>query len=305
MGQPRPKAFRVDGDPHKLLSELVEVVGAGRVDFTEAVKALYAAPPKEENGLGNDEELCGLIEEMAVTDQANTGDLKAYKENLSRKLVSKLQRQRAWERKQAAAEKRATAARKAAAAAKPRKRRGAALLRAMRRRRAAEGVEEPHAAAPAIDDHAVAAVAPEPAELPVAPIAVGDPPPLRVAPPVAVGDWRVVAAPGGWLRYNPTLCRLDAHCACHAACKMDRALRKGPVGLLCARLAAGFELPDRAAHNDLKRVLSHGDAFARRVEAREELRRLRVTHGGIYSEILEQEHGQRGEGGEPAALACH
>ena len=103
-GQPRPKAFRVDGDPHQLLSELVEVVGAGRVDFTEAVKTLYAAPPMEENGLEHDEELCGLIEEMAVTDQANTGDLKAYKEDLSRKLVSTLQRQRAWERKQAAFE---------------------------------------------------------------------------------------------------------------------------------------------------------------------------------------------------------
>ena len=59
-GQPRPKAFRVDGDPHKLLSELVEVVGAGRVDFTEAVITLYAAPPKEENGLGTTKSYAGL-----------------------------------------------------------------------------------------------------------------------------------------------------------------------------------------------------------------------------------------------------
>jgi hypothetical protein len=175
----------VGGDPHKLVLELVEVVGAGRGDFTEAVKALYAAPPKETDGLGSDEELCGLIEEMAVTDQANTGDLKPCNEDLSGKLVSKLQRQRAWERKQAAAENRSRAAR--TADPRLRKRRGAALLRAMRRRRAAEAVEEPREVAPAIDDHAVAAVAPVPAELPVVPTAVVDPPPLRVAPLVAVG----------------------------------------------------------------------------------------------------------------------
>ena len=118
------------------------------------------------------------------------------------------------------------------------------------------------------------------------PIAVAEPPPLRMAPLVAVGEWRVLGVRSGWLRYNPLLCRLEAHCGSDAACKMDRALRKGPAGLLCAWLVAGAELLDRAAHNDLKRVLSHGDAFARRVESREELRRLRVIHGGVYSEIF-------------------
>ena len=301
-GQPRPTAFRVEGSAHELIGQLVEAVSAGRDGFVETILALYAKPPKEVEGLEADEELGELLEEMATTDQVNTGDLKAYKDDLAKKVVAKLHRARTWERKQAALQKKARAARKVRT--QPRKRRGAALLRAVRRRRPAD-VEEPREAAPAVDGDVLPGAAPAlPAPPPMLPVDAVDPPP-RVAPPLAVGDWRVVAVRGGWLRYNATLGRLDAHCAAHAGCKMDRALRKGLVGLLCAWLAAAADAPHRAAHSDMKWTLSQREALPQRLQGRNDFVQLRVEHAGAYGAILDQELALRESADEPASIPCH
>ena len=110
---------------------------------------------------------------------------------------------------------------------------------------------------------------------------------------------------GGWLRYNATIGRLDAHCAAHAGCKMDRTLRKGPVGLLCAWLAVAADVPDRAAHSVMKWGLSQREALPQRLQARNDFVQLRVEQASTYGAILDLELALRESADEPASIPCH
>ena len=62
-----------------------------------------------------------------------------------------------------------------------------------------------------------------------------------VQAPRASAGWTVITVPGGWLRYNATQGKIDAHCGQGHAfgknCKMDRGLAKGPSGLHMAWLS--------------------------------------------------------------------
>ena len=84
--------------------------------------------------------------------------------------------------------------------------------------------------------------------------------------PVRNEHWRVVDVPGGWLRYNRALGRLDAHCGAHlGSCKMDRSLRKGCIGLNLSWLQCSAE--NKTDHNVSKWRCSDSTGF----EARHQL----------------------------------
>jgi hypothetical protein len=108
-------------------SDVMATVGEDPRASAAASSSSCAAPPKEVDGFVANEELAELLEEMATTDLVNTGVVKAYKDDLAKKVVAKLHRARTWERTQAALERKARAARKVSTT--PRKCRCAALLR--------------------------------------------------------------------------------------------------------------------------------------------------------------------------------
>ena len=102
------------------------------------------------------------------------------------------------------------------------------------------------------------------------------------------GGWVVLDVLGGWLRYSETMARLDAHCAQHGpSCKMDRALKKGPVGLVVAWLA--HTCGTKVEHDTAKGHISSHAARAQRLGGRATFKSMAASRGGQYQAVLQQE----------------
>ena len=85
----------------QLLEALIDIVVADDMERANAIKVAYKkpAPQLADNDLPLDTSLCDVLEEMALTDQVNAGDLKAFKDDLKRRTIHNLHRQRlaAWQ----------------------------------------------------------------------------------------------------------------------------------------------------------------------------------------------------------------
>ena len=85
-----------------LLYTIIEVVYADDPSKVEEIKAAYAHPKTENDQQDDeeDEEIQQLLQEMAITDQVNSGDLKNWKSELDRKRANHLHNicaRRRWE----------------------------------------------------------------------------------------------------------------------------------------------------------------------------------------------------------------
>ena len=229
------------------------------------ITLLYAAPPPVEDP--SDEqtlmELSDLVEEMAITDQVNTGDFKAFKDELTRGATKRMLARRKQAQDRASASKKLRK-RKALLRQRVKRKKKTSARKGIdhRKRKAAETPEAASSSTPL-----AVLVAPDPA--PVDAMNAGGGKVQRqmsVGAPRAVGGWEVCEVPGGWLRFNEQLGRLDAHCSCHGSskCKMDRSLAKAPVALLVSWLKAPSK--HRKHHQNLKFVLSAADQRETRLQ---------------------------------------
>ena len=127
------------------------------------------------------------------------------------------------------------------------------------------------------------------------------------------GDWERVDVPGGYLLWSRRLHQLDAHCATHPNCKMDRTLNAPrfsgsfsgqgrPVGLHMAWLAAGPTTADKYEHLELKKSLGRIGSHAARVRGREVF--MGMAQANLVARaILEDERPRHeGESAEPASV---
>lgn len=318
----QPPSEELLNAPHGiLLRRLVELV-FGDEGEVERVMDLYAKekePEPEDEVLDNDMSL--LLQEMAMTDQVNIGDLKAWKGDLDRKVINKLNRRRQQDRRERLAAQSAKRKTQASRRAVVKRRAKLATIAAAARKRTAKsrkskpgGTSCDEAAsglAHGVGAPVVAANAPEAAALADDSSAAQPAPPPPPAPPVAVAHrqpkggngWQVLEAPeGGWMRFSETLGRLDAHCGRHDGCKMDRSLKKGPLGLCVAWLAT--PAADKVAHTELKFVLSQESALQERRLARDRFRASAEVSGGLFQKVLDIELALRGSAEEPASLAA-
>jgi hypothetical protein len=152
----------------------------------------------------------------------------------------------------------------------------------------------------------------------VTPPIIGDPPsgatppiitdPTRSAvallPPRGGGGWEVIEVAGGWIRFNATLGRADAHCSSHASCKMDRTCRNGTLGLSLLWLSCGVgsKVDHVLAKESCSGPARHGD----RNRARTAFGALaRASTTSAQYRLLMMERAQRdGVDAEPRRLAC-
>ena len=83
---------------------------------------------------------------------------------------------------------------------------------------------------------------------------------------------------------------------------MDRALSKGPIGLVIAWLDAAENC--KASHDVQKAILSDESMFDTRCRARQASTRIAEEQKGVYQECLDLEENLRGTKEEPRKLAC-
>ena len=172
------------------------VTGAGfTADEVDEVMALYAAAPVAPEEPQWDPDLDGLLEELAGDMADNAADLKAYRGDLKKLTLRRLSedRVRARTAKQARLKefRRKKAANKSAG---PRK----LKLRPVRVMKSKKRPLEPDAPAPPVLDDGGPVPAAEAAPPPPPP----PPPVTRRAAPRAVGGWKVVELPHGWVRFH-------------------------------------------------------------------------------------------------------
>ena len=103
------------------------------------------------------------------------------------------------------------------------------------------------------------------------------------------------------MRYSEKWNRLDAHCRRHpGGCKMDRQLKKGPIGLHMAWLAAAATTKD--AYDRLKVDLSGEAGHEKRVHGRRAFLHMTEKKQGLYKDIVEHEARLRGDREEPLTV---
>ena len=88
----------------QLLILLIETTFSGRPCLITDTKLLYEKPPPEddEENPALDPELVDLLTEMAMTDQCNTGDVKQFRDDLTKKATQRLNAARQKERQRKA-----------------------------------------------------------------------------------------------------------------------------------------------------------------------------------------------------------
>ena len=136
--------------------------------------------------------------------------------------------------------------------------------------------------------------------LPPPPVVPPPPAPSANAPKEGNG-WRVGRVPGGWLRFSQQASRLDAHCdeVSHGGnCKMDRSLKKCPLGLCLAWLACHSCL-DKADHNEFKKAVANPDYFDERSRCRAEFPTIPGLPAELIHDILAAELAAHGSNDEP------
>ena len=134
-------------------------------------------------------------------------------------------------------------------------------------------------------------------------------PPPPVAIPGGVGwepkvdhGWQLVRVPGGWLKFNDVLGRLDSHCQRHGrSCKMDRDMKKGVIGLHSLWLS-DTTAKTKKDHDLLKAELSSAKYFEQRQKKRELYTNMANLHGGVYNEILLAEKRIKGDNEETVVV---
>ena len=256
-----------------------------------------------------DPEVVMMIEEMAVTDQVNVGDLKQWRDDITKqKQKNRLINLRENERKQRAA----------VMASKRFKKKAKGMLKPKRKKTKhaaqshAANNSEPAAATPpgpvgqpaaveSLDVGSQQAAAETP--LPAAEAAASSQSrPSGHAPYQVIGDWKIMQVQGGTLRFNKRLQRLDAHCSqTWGTCKADRTLRKGPIGFVMLWLAS--ESATKAEQVAKKGTCSASAMFDARVSSRAAFVAAAASQGGFFQEVLECELEARGSNDEPRSIS--
>ena len=114
---------------------------------------------------------------------------------------------------------------------------------------------------------------------------------------------------GGWLLWNESEGRLDSHCPTHASCRMNKMLRKGPVGLALAWLADdSIHVPnDKTSHDIAKEILSSQEHLEVRKASRRRFESYAEDgnpHADRFRGVLRQEQDIRNALDEPVFLQC-
>ena len=98
----------------------------------------------------------------------------------------------------------------------------------------------------------------------------------------------MVKVPGGWLKFSMALGRCDAHCARHGlGCKMDRVLRKQPIGRHMAWLSDTSA--NKAQHDAAKSALAEPSSELAVKRGREAFVKLAREKKGLFQTILDEE----------------
>ena len=74
--------------------------------------------------------------------------------------------------------------------------------------------------------------------------------------------------PAGWFVYSHAEGRPDAHCSKHAQCRMNRALRRGVIGLSFAWLLDCNQATNKEDHDVMKEIMSSREMYDRRQDCR-------------------------------------
>ena len=295
-----------------LLHTIIDFVFKDTPDMISEIKQMYASEkPQEEEVI--DKETADLIEEMAITDQVNSGDLNAWRGDIQKQTVNKLSRLR----KQAAKEK---LEKQKAAKEKLKKHKAAKQLvsqgkfakRAALTGGACSAAPATLAVALPVEPSASAAASSASEAVPATALAEKVPDAASSSADVAVastmnapksgGGWTVLTVPGGWLRFNDTMHKLDAHCNRHGPkCKMDGSLAKGNIGHCLAWLTAPGT--SKELHDKQKFPLSEASALETRRDARNIFMHLAALQGGLYQEVLDAEHKLRMSNDEPVSVS--
>ena len=274
------------------LDYLIEQSFKDEPETIAAVKRMYDEPPKCAT-VEWDAEMLALVENLAIEDHANVGELKSIQDDLHKKIVDALNSQRAAAQKsrrdRKAARKKARAKAKAKAKAKPKFTKG----------KFAQGVGKGKSP---LKLAGVPEAAPAAAAVADAPIAHG--PPL-----VVHGDWKATRYMGHELRVSATAFTVSGHCndprhKGKTKCKIDRSLTKCPLALIGEWLANHADNPDKAAtdkstHDNMKKTLSSADEW----DARKKRRRLmRDLDDDVIKDIIRLE-GDVAPEDEPLCIA--
>ena len=317
------------GTKQAKLHRVIEIIYHADPPQLQHVKDLYSRAAEvtvDDEPL--DVELISLLEEMAMSDQVNTGDFKVWqreaRDTFSRRMGAKRDARRCRAARSKAAKKKRVKGRGKGGKGKGNGK-GAGLWlprRGRKRARAAaaagDGGAEPAPARPRPPGSADGG----------APGAGGGPPgggggpdppgPGAAAPqrrhgvrPEATGTWEVFEVTGGWCRFNPVAegrpGQLDAHCAFHNNCKSDRRLARQPFGLHLAWLAAAeAKVMSKDEHQDMKWELSQEAHYPRRLAAREDATDRAVLLDDLHpmKTALRQEAEVSGSQDEPLTVPC-
>ena len=256
-----------------------------------------------------DNETMQLIDELAADEVDNCKDLRQFKGELSQARLKQL----ALDRDKARAEHRSAAVKRRQRKIAKKATTGGKTLKKLRKKRkapAAAPAPDAEPAPPAQRPRKASAPAPAPAEPappePAPAVRQDSDVPAGAKPPVGgKHEWKCFPLNGGWIRYTASLKRCDAHCRWHGsnACKMDRQLGRGTLGLSAAWLRAGKDI-SFDEHQMWKEICSGEDSF----ESRNTERKLLLTRSkkdAAVAEVLALEAEARGgESDEPQSIPC-
>ena len=307
------------------LKKLAHIVFHGQAEEAERVLALYASPAKPTDDPSADTldpDLVPLLEELAVSDQANATEFKEWRREEHAKHVRRFNAARA----KALAAKRRRGRRVREPRLRPRPKRqprdAAAAVEPgsvpaehapKRPRSSATGAS----ACSAADLGALHTIEADSANIISAadPVvrsadsgaAVGMAEAYAVVPrPAAATGWAIVECEGGWLKFNPDAGnggRLDGHCGQHNDCSCNRVMSKGVIGLQLAWLS--YKCDCKEQHEFMKCVLSASDMAQERAEKRAQFLAVAAeSPDGVHAQIAKHELRLRGSNDEPSWIAC-
>ena len=315
------------GEPRSsLLHRLIEIAWPEDENQRQRIEEQYkcaADDVDDDEGDCDDPEMQELLLEMAMHDHENAQDLQAFKKDLDKEAVQKLEKRRRAAREAKVLEKaeRAAKAKARRVAAKKLGPKGRRLAASKRRSNAPSSKGRSKGAPPAVvvPDAKVARGDSTLEALPSSGIVDGlggtlEPPPtpdivdgLRAPRAGGVGEWRVIKVPNGYVRWSAKLARLDAHCRVHTdqkkECKMDRTLARGGVGLswLWMKHAASV---DYFGHQLQKEQFSSVEARDDRAAERKRIVDAASSDEELAALLTAEREARGGEVHEPDIIQC-